>query len=104
MPSSDAETFADLAQRAFEIAERALENETTGEISDEAVQKLLSAGTRLFSRKTELEERFFLPFVSKQACTATDVCQTACEMLRALDLNIFDLAMWYSRARPGDET
>ena len=103
MSSSDSQEFAELAQRALEISERVLENDATEEISDETVQKLLTAGARLFSRKTELEERFFLPFISKQACTATDICQTACEMLRATDLNIFDLAMWYSRARPEDE-
>jgi hypothetical protein len=102
MSSSDAAEFEKLAQRALEIVERALETETTGELSEEAVQKLLTAGARLFTRKTEMEDRVFLPFVSTQACTATDVCQTACEMLRAVDLNTFDLTMWYSRPRPDD--
>jgi methyltransferase-like protein len=100
MSSSDAEEFEKLAKRALEIAERALESENTAEISDEAVQNLLTAGARLFTRKTEMEDRVFLPFVSTQACTATDVCQTTSEMLRAVNLNTFDLTMWYSRPRP----
>lgn len=101
-PEADAESLDELAERVFGIAERALDSDRTDQLSDEAIQKLLTAGARLFARKTELEDRLFLPFLSRQACTATDVCQTATEMLRAVDLNTFDLAMWYSRPRPDD--
>ena len=99
---ADAAAFAAAADRAFEIAERALDGDATEGLSDEAIQKLLTAGAKLFARKCELEDRYFLPFVSRQACTATDVCQAACEMLRAVDLNTFDLTMWYARPRPDD--
>lgn len=99
---ADADAFEEAAERVFEIAERALDADATGELSEEAVQKLLTAGARLFARKTEMEDRLFPPFLSRQACTATDVCQTACEMLRAVDLNTFDLTMWYARPRPDD--
>jgi hypothetical protein len=99
---ADAAAFEEAAERAFEIAERMLDSDATAALSDEAVQKLLTAGARLFARKTEMEDRYFLPFLSSQACTATDVCQTTCEMLRAVDLNTFDLTMWYARPRPDD--
>ena len=40
-----------------------------------------------------------LAFISTEACTATDVVTTVSEMLRAVNLNIFDLAMWFRRSR-----
>jgi hypothetical protein len=89
------------ARTALEIAERALSEGTTGRISDETVQRLLTAGTKLFANKVEMEERYFLPFVSAEAATATDVVVTVSDMLRAVNLNTFDLAMWFRRPRPG---
>lgn len=88
------------AAKALEIAEKALADGKTEEISDETVQRLLTAGTKLFSNKVEMEDRFFLPFTSEEAATATDVVVTVSEMLRAANLNTFDLAMWFRRPRP----
>lgn len=107
MSSSDrgSTTVAALGAAAdvvFEAAERALADETTGDIPDEVVQKLLTAASRLYARKLDAEDRIFLPVVSRQALTATEVVQTACELMRAVDLNPFDLAMWFSRPRPED--
>ncbi len=91
------------ARTALDIAEKALNDGTTDQISDEAVQRLLTAGTRLFANKVEMEDRFFLPFTSPEATTATDVVVTVSDMLRAVNLNTFDLAMWFRRPRPGDD-
>jgi hypothetical protein len=88
------------ADAVFEAAERALTDETTGDIPDEVVQKLLTAASKLYARKLDAEDRIFLPVISRQALTATEVVQTACELMRAADLNPFDLAMWFSRPRP----
>lgn len=93
----------DLARRALAIAEKSLRDGTTDKIGDQAVQLLITAGTKLFANKTEMEERFFLPFTSPQAATATDVVVTVSEMLRAVNLNTFDLAMWFRRPRPDDK-
>lgn len=87
------------AATALAVAEQALRDGTTDKISDETVQKLLTAGARLFANKTEMEDRDFLPFTSTEACTATDVVTTVSEMLRAVNLNVFDLAMWFRRSR-----
>lgn len=99
---SDPGEMDDAATKALEIAERALNDGTTEEISDEAVQRLLTAGARLFANKVEMEDRFFSPFVSPLTVTATDVVVTVSEMLRAANLNTFDLAMWFRRPRPDD--
>lgn len=105
MSSSDEAAYGDLeaaAKTALEVAEKALNDGTTDQISDEVVQQLLTAGTRLFANKVEMEDRFFLPFTSPEATTATDVVVTVSDMLRAVNLNTFDLAMWFRRPRPGD--
>ena len=91
------------ARTALDVAEKALNDGTTDQISDETVQRLLTAGTRLFANKVEMEDRFFLPFTSPEAATATDVVVTVSDMLRAVNLNTFDLAMWFQRPRPGDD-
>jgi hypothetical protein len=74
----------------------------SAKVSDETVQRLLTAGARLYANKMELEDRWFGPFISQESVTATDVVMNVCEMLRFADLNIFDLAMWYRRPKPGD--
>lgn len=88
---------------ALEIAEKALDQGTTEAIPDEVVQRLLTAGARLFANKVEMEDRVFLPFVSTDSATATDVVVTVTEMLHAANLNTFDLAMWFRRPRPGQD-
>ncbi len=102
--SADIETLIRAAREAFEAAERALEREETAAIPDEAVQQLLTAGTRLFARKVDVEDRYFLPVTARQAVTATEVVVTVNDLIRAVDLNLFDVSMWASRPRRNDET
>jgi hypothetical protein len=105
MSSSEAD-YSELdaaAAKALEIAEKALFDGQTEGISDETVQKLLTAGTRLFANKVEMEERYFSPYTGPEAVTATDVVMTCSDMLRAVNLSTFDLAMWFRRPRPDDD-
>jgi hypothetical protein len=102
MSSSETGPFTAIgpaAEAALADARRALAEERTAEIPDETVQQLLTAGVKLFARKVELEERFFGPFDESEVVTATDVVTAVCEMLRAADLNTFDLSMWFARPR-----
>jgi len=97
--------FAELesaVEKAFAVVEKALNDGTTDQISDETVQRLLTAGSRLYANKTEMEDRFFSPIVSADSATATDIVVTVTELLRAVNLNTFDLAMWFRRPRPDD--
>ena len=102
--SVDIATLIRAAREAFEAAERVLEREETGDLPDEAVQQLMTAATRLFARKVDVEDSYFLPVVSRQAVNATEVCVTVNDLIRAVDLNLFDLSMWASRPRRNDET
>ena len=90
------------AAAALAAAQRLLDQGATAKVPDLAVQQLLTAGARLYANKLELEDRYFGPFPSEESVTATDVVMNVCEMLRFADLNIFDLAMWFRRPRPGD--
>jgi hypothetical protein len=91
--------FAAAASAAFAAAEQALTQETTSDISDEAVQQLLTAGTRLFARKVERERRYFPPLTASDAVTPTDAAVMVTELLQAVNLNLFDLSMWAGRPR-----
>jgi len=75
----------------------------TAAISDATVQALLTAGVRLYARKSEEERRHFLALTARNAATPTDVAVTVLELLRAVNLNLFDLSMWAGRPREGGE-
>ena len=89
------------AGEAFAAAEQVLAGEASAAVSDAAVQQLITAGMRLFARKVELEGRYFSPLTAPGAATPTDAAVLMTEMMRAVDLNLFDLSMW--AARPRDE-
>jgi hypothetical protein len=99
MSSSDAEDprVARVEAAALALAEavdQVLAEELSGQISDAAVQRILTAGTRLFARKAEIERRDFSPFTSADAATATDAVTVMGGMLEAVNLSVFDLSMW----------
>jgi hypothetical protein len=96
-PSTGVDRIAD---DLFEAVEEALAQDRAGAISDEAAQKIMTAAVKLFHRKSVAEGRAFLPVISEQALTPTEAVQGACELIRAVNLNPFDLALWYSRPRP----
>ncbi len=104
MSPSDADIseLGQAAARAMALAEKALKEGETSGIPDHVVQQLLTAGTRLFAHKVEMEERYFSPYTGAEDVTATDVVMTCSDMLRAVNLSSFDLAMWFGRPRPDD--
>jgi hypothetical protein len=71
------------------------------EFSEESVQQLMTSAVKLFAAKVEAEDRFFLPVLERDGTlTATEAVVAVSEILRAVDLNPFDLAMWFNRHRP----
>jgi hypothetical protein len=89
-----------MADALFDAVEATLADEAGHAVSDEAVQKLMTAAVKLYHRKSVAEGRALLPVVSPQALTPTEAVQSACELIRAVDLNPFDLALWFSKPRP----
>ncbi len=92
-----------IADDLFNAVEQTLAEDAAGSVSDESVQKMMTAAVKLYHRKSTAEGRAFLPVISEQALTPTEAVQGACELIRAVNLNPFDLALWYSRPRPGSE-
>jgi hypothetical protein len=63
------------------------------ELSNEFVQDLLVAVVRLYSRRNE-EDPDFLPYSPQHGVAPTDAVVLAAGLLRASDLELFELAMW----------
>lgn len=100
---AEAPTLAGTARHALALAEAALAEGRTHEIPDDAVQALLAAGVRLFARKVEEERRHFPPVAGPEAVTATEAAMAVTELLRTVDLNLFDLSMWAARPRYNED-
>ena len=89
--------IAPAVDTAFDAVLKALTDGNTEDVSAETVQKLLTAGAKLYCRKLTEEDDYFPPFRPEDVVTATDSVVAIAEMMRAADLNTFDLAMWMSR-------
>ncbi len=65
-------------------------------IPDEALRCVLTAAVKAYAAKSEAAGGELAPFEG-DAITATETVVTACAMIRAADLNLFDIAMWFQR-------
>ena len=81
------------------LVEAALAAGRTAEVPDAAVQRLFAAALRLHARKADEEQRHFASIAPDAAVSTTDVAVAVTELLRAAELNLFDLSMWASRPR-----
>ena len=70
-------------------------------ISDKTLQQVLTAAVKVYAAKVERRGHDVAPF-PQHAVTATETVVTACAMIRAADLNMFDVAIWFHRP-PGIE-
>ena len=61
-----------------------------------SVVRLLTAAVKLYAAKVERRGYDVVPF-PQHAVTATETVVTACGMIRAADLNMFDVAIWFHR-------
>jgi hypothetical protein len=82
--------------------ERALKRGQPQAISDAALRRVLTAAVRVYAAKAEEAGREIAPFLDN-AVTATETVTAACAMIRAADLNLFDVAMWFRRPVAGEE-
>jgi hypothetical protein len=94
--------LAALAEEVTALTERLMQDDAASAVADRTAQQLVTAAAKLYARKSDVEMRHFSPVVAPGAITPTDVAVLATEMMRAVDLNIFDLSMWASRPRYDD--
>ena len=77
-------------------AEREGEAHRDATISDADLVAILTAAVRIYGRRAERVDRPAPPIDAQQLNT-TDVLTTACEMIRTINVNLFDVSMWFSR-------
>jgi hypothetical protein len=95
MSSSAATSDIAAAGAAFcASVDDALKNGTPDAVPDENLQRVLSAAVRLYAAKSE--DRALAPFGDRPV-NATEAVTAICAIMRAADLNFFDLQMWYRR-------
>jgi hypothetical protein len=87
-------TAADCGAAFCTSVDDALKNGTPDAVPDENLQRVLSAAVRLYSAKSE--DRALAPFGDRPV-NATEAVTAVCAIMRAADLNFFDLQMWYRR-------
>jgi len=87
------------AARAFvTAAQAAIAEDDHVSISDADLEAVMTAAVKLYCARAETT-RQLPPPLSEQQVTPTEVVVVASEMIRVVDLNPFDLSMWYRRAR-----
>jgi hypothetical protein len=77
-------------------AREALKRGTPDTITDKALQQVLTAAVKIYAAKVERRGHDVAPF-TPGTVTATETVVTACGMIRAADLNMFDVAIWFHR-------
>src|ERR1700726_3803178 len=82
-------------------ARSALKRNEPDAISDKTLQQVLTAAVKVYAAKVERRGHDVVPF-AQGIVTATETVVTACGMIRAADLNMFDVAIWFHRP-PGIE-
>jgi hypothetical protein len=96
-PAQAAARDADFCARARD----ALKRGDPDAISDKSLQQVLTAAVKVYAAKVEKRGHDVVPY-ERGSVTATETVVTACGMIRAADLNMFDVAIWFHRP-PGIE-
>ena len=80
------------------LAQQDLSQPEAGQLSDDDLAQVLTLAVRLYAARVEARDKYPTPLQTGDV-TATDVAITASEMIRAVDINLFDLSMWHGRPR-----
>ncbi len=80
------------------LVDDAFRQGTPEAVSDASLQRVLSAAVRLYAAKNEDRAHELAPFGDKPV-NATEAVTAICAIMRAADLNFFDLQMWYRRGQ-----
>ena len=87
---------AEAISSAVALLTGAISADRLDQLPPELVQKLLAAAIRTYSAKIQAGEHF-LPFHPQAGrVSPTDVMITASALLKAADLQVFELGMWQS--------
>jgi hypothetical protein len=92
-PAAQDDTIAAFCTRV----DRAIADNRPEDVSDEALSRVLVAALRAFAFKTEKAGEYVEPY-GRGALTATETVTAVTALVRAADLNLWDVAMWFNRA------
>jgi hypothetical protein len=82
------------------MAAEALARGEPDAVPDDLLRKTLAAAVKVYAAKAERRGGALAPFAEGEV-TATESVVAACALIRAADLNMFDVAMWFHRAPGG---
>jgi hypothetical protein len=100
-PSPALASYADLAERVAELREaleRLAGSEDLEAIPDQAVRSLLTMGVQLYYAKRASGAKF--PPLSEADVTASEVAVAVADMVKAVQIELFEVALWNSFGRP----
>ena len=86
----------DIAAEFCDVVNASLRRGDLDAIEDAALRRVLTVAVKAYAAKSEAAGGELVPFEA-EAVTATETVVTACAMIRAADLNLFDIAMWFQR-------
>jgi len=79
------------------LATEALRRGDADAVPDALLQSVFAAAVKVYAAKIERHGGDVKPF-RDGTVTATETVVAACALIRAADLNLFDVAMWFHRA------
>jgi hypothetical protein len=95
-PTTHGAQFHGASQALTDLATRALSLRCSAEIASEDIARATTAILKLYAAKAEAEGTPPAPILA-ESVTPTEAVLFVSELLRALDISLFDLAMWYRR-------
>jgi hypothetical protein len=81
-----------------EAAEHALATGRLEQVTDAELERIMTAAVRLYAAKAECEGSSARPIIPEEV-TPTDVVVTASALIRSAGLNLWDVSMWFNRAK-----
>jgi hypothetical protein len=94
----EAETRAGALGGDFvEAAEHALASGQLDGVSDAELEQVMTAAVRLYAAKAEGDTPPAV--VAPERVTPTDIVVTVSALIRAVGLNLWDVSMWFNRAK-----
>jgi hypothetical protein len=88
---------ASLGADFVEIAEHALAAGQLEAVSDAELERVMTAAVRLYAAKAE--QGSVAPPVTPDRVTPTDIVVTVSALIRSAGLNLWDVSMWFNRAK-----
>lgn len=98
LPAQADPTGASCADAFVAAAERALASGDLDLVTDTELERVLTAGLRLYAAKVDLGDKP-MSSITADKLTPTDVVVSVTAIIRAAGLNLWDLSMWFQRPR-----